>query len=155
MNISAICVGGNYKSMISFQKSLRQLNPDLVRFRWRDLTRFEGLPYLIGNHFIFPPASCYFKILLPRQREFRVRCCCMTGKGRYQFAVPCLFRILNIVQPRFQRLLCGAPFVPVHRNDACRCHSMFLRTKKCVARRCRPLKGKTPCNLNKIEINLR
>ena len=77
--MSAIIMGGDNKSMFTFQKSGRQLTADLVRFLWRDFSRLEGLAQLVGDHFVVNPPAGNGDILIPCKQKFLV--CCFRRAG--------------------------------------------------------------------------
>ena len=64
VNMRAVCVGGNDKSVLAFGKSHCQFIAHFVSFLGGDLTGLEGLPNLICNHITFLPTPSG-KLILP------------------------------------------------------------------------------------------
>lgn len=86
VDMPAIRMGTDDKSVFAFQKTGSEVIADLVRLLRRDLTGLEGLTHLIGDHIIaFFSAGEQFVLALG-QKKFRVGSPVVAGIGGDQFA---------------------------------------------------------------------
>ena len=53
VDVRPVGVGSNDKSVLALQKTLGKLVTDAVGFFWRNFTRLERLPHLIGDDITF------------------------------------------------------------------------------------------------------
>ena len=111
-----------HKRILAFGETHCQFVAHLVGFFGGDLTGFERLPDLIGNHIAFLPAPSDKFILPFGQHKFFIH-----GQGTAfvtadQFALLCLVRVLGVIRAAFQAGRNGFPLVFVQRNQACCSH---------------------------------
>ena len=98
MDVVAINVGTDNKSMIALGESAGQLTAQAVGFFRCDLTGDEGLPDGVGNHIICPaPPAGLGEILPLGKQKLRVRDSAVTLEAGNEPAAVCLLRILNVV----------------------------------------------------------
>lgn len=72
MDVFPVCVGGDNKSIFSLGKAHCQFIANLVGFFGGDLTRFERLTNLVGNHITFLSASSDKFVLPFGQHKFLI-----------------------------------------------------------------------------------
>ena len=80
MGMSFVHMGGDDKSVISFQKARRKLIPNSVGFFRRYLARAEGLAHLLGNHVPLLGAACPRLIFFFGQQKFSIHRSGVAGK---------------------------------------------------------------------------
>ena len=97
MEMVLVRVSADDESMIAFQKTLGKLIADTVRFLRCDLSRFEGLTYLIGNHIAILLSSGQLKILSLGKSEIRVGGILVAGMAGDESAILRLVRILAVI----------------------------------------------------------
>ena len=105
--------------ILAFGETHCQLITHLVGFFGGDLTGFERLPDLIGNHVTFLSAPSDKFILPFGQHKFfihRQRTAFVTAD---QFALLCLVRVLGVIRAAFQAGRNGFPLVFVQCNQSC------------------------------------
>ena len=123
MDVGTVCVSCYQKSVFSFGEPQPQFIANPVGFLRCNLTRFEGLTNLIGNHIILLPPAGDVEILSLSQKKFLVSRHGITFISAHQFAFFRLSRILSIISPVAQALCNGFPFVDMQCNQSCCRHS--------------------------------
>ena len=116
MNVFPVGVGRNDKSVLAFREPHGKLITDLVGFLGGDLSGFERLPNLIGDHITFLPAPGHQFILAFGEHKFFIH-----GQGTAfvtadQFALLCLVWVLGVIRAAFQTGRNRLAFVFVQRN---------------------------------------
>ena len=111
-----IRVSGNDKRIFALGEAHCQFVAHLVGFLGGDLTGAERLPYLIGDHIIFLPASCGKFVLPLGKHKFFVCGQRATLVAADQLSLVRFVRILRIVRAAFQAGRNRLAFVFVQRN---------------------------------------
>ena len=129
MHMGSIRVRCHDKGILSFGKPKGQLMPQSVCFLRRDLSRFEGLADLIGDHFMLLPPTGDLLILTLGQHKLFVHGHRVTLIAGDQFALFGLFRILCIIRSVTQTLSNGFPLVYMQGNESCCYHGHLLLSR--------------------------
>ena len=127
-------MGRNDKSILAFCKPHGKFITDLVGFFSGDLSGFERLPNLIGNHIIFLPAPGHQFILAFGEHKFFIDCQGAAFITADQFALLCLVWVLDVIRAAFQAGRNGLSFVFVQCDQSSCCQFCHLPTKI----KCRP-----------------
>lgn len=126
MNMSPIHMSCNDKSVFSFCESHSSFIPDLICFFRCDLSRFERLADLIGDHLMLLPPTGDLLILTLGQHKLLVHGHRVTLIAGDQFTLFGLFRILCIIRSVAQTLGNGFSLVHMQGNESCCCHGHLL-----------------------------
>ena len=137
VDVLPVRVGGNNKRILALQKTLGKLVTDAVGFFWRNFTRLERLPHLIGDNIAFLPASVYEIVLPLGKHKFFICCQGATSIAADILPLLGLVRVFNIVRAIFQAGRNGHALVFVQRNQPCCCqhHHPLLQRKNAARRR--------------------
>lgn len=112
-------MGANEKSVITLQETFRKFIADTVRFLRRNLSRLEGLPYLIRNNVVFLYPARQLPVLTLGKRKFGNHGLRLAGKRRNQLTAVGLVRVHPVFRPISQALCQRFPFVQVHGDNSC------------------------------------
>ena len=131
VDVFPVCVGGNDKSVFALGKPHGKFIAHLVGFLGGNLTGFERLSNLIGDHIIFLYAPSDKFILPLGKHKFFV---CGQGAALIaadQFSLVRFVRILRVVRAAFQAGRNRLALVFVQRNQTCCGHRTppFLKNK--------------------------
>ena len=74
MNMLLVGMRRDRESMLSLGKAHRKFIAGSVRFLRCDLSRFKGLPDLVGYHISLPGSSGFLIVLRLREKEFHHSC---------------------------------------------------------------------------------
>ena len=124
MNVRPISMRGYNEGVPAFGKCHGQLIADTICFLGGDLSGFEGLPDLIGNH--IPPliTSCKLPVLPFGKQELFVTGHGIAFIGSDQISFFRLLRILRVIRPGLQTLRQCFPFIHMHCDQSGRRHSL-------------------------------
>ena len=92
-------MGANEKSVITLQETFRKFIADTVRFLRRNLSRLEGLPYLIRNNVVFMYPARQLPVLTLGQGKFGNHGLRLAGERGDQCATLGLIRIHAVLRP--------------------------------------------------------
>ena len=131
VDVLPVRVRRNDKSVLAFREPHGKLITDLVGFLGGDLSGFERLPNLIGDHITFLSAPSHQFVLPLGQHKFFV---CGQGTAFVtadQLSPVRFVRILRIVRAAFQTGRNRLAFVFVQRNQPCcrQCHHPLTKKK--------------------------
>ena len=116
MDMSAVGMCANKKSVAAFCETHGELVPYGVGFLRRDLARLERLAYLIGDYiiFLFPAGD---GLVLPLgEKKLSIHNGGIAFIGADVFAVICLIGIFRIIGAVCQALGNGLALINVHGN---------------------------------------
>ncbi len=135
MNVFSVGMGRNDKGILAFCKPHGKLITDLVGFFGGDLSGFERLPNLVGDHITFLPAPGHQFILAFGEHKFFIDRQGTAFVTADQFALLRLIRVLCVIRAAFQAGRNGFSLVFVQCNQSGCCQFYHLPAK----RKCRTM----------------
>ena len=131
MDMRFVDMGTDDKSVFSLGKPFGKFHPQPVGLLRCDLTGFERLADMVGNHIVLPAHPPGGGNVLPFcQHKLSVSYPAVTRIAGNQPPVVCFLRIAHIVDDVADGLKLGAALANVQRHNACGCHIGDLLSKK-------------------------